>query len=130
MKNKTKSVMFLIALVLIAVFIFTDFKTTNETPNNTIDTSEKTNLTFKDSKTLEDHYNKHGKDMGFENIEEYLKGANALINNPKALHKLEKEDGDNVYYLEETNEIAFVSKEGIIRTYFCPDNGKTYFDKQ
>ena len=46
------------------------------------------------------------------------------------MHKLEKEDGDDIYYLEETNEIVFVSKSGYIRSYFKPSKGKAYYDKQ
>ena len=52
------------------------------------------------------------------------------MNNPNALHKLEKEDGDDVYYLEETNEFVIVSQDGYIRTYFLPSAGKKYYDKQ
>ena len=38
--------------------------------------------------------------MGFSSAEEYLAAANAVVNNASALHKTEKEDGDDVYYLE------------------------------
>ena len=84
---------------------------------------------FKYADRLASHYEKHGMEMGFESEEEYLEGANALINNPEALHKTEAEDGDDIYYLESTNEIAFVSKEGYIRTYFIC-SGKSYYDRQ
>ena len=40
------------------------------------------------------------------------------------------ERGDDVYYLEETNEFVVVSTDGYIRTYFLPDGGKAYFDRQ
>ncbi len=43
---------------------------------------------------------------------------------------LDKEDGDDVYYLESTNEFVIVSTDGYIRTYFYPSNGKDYFDRQ
>ena len=52
------------------------------------------------------------------------------ISSPDALHKLEKEDGDDVYYIESTNEFVIVSTDGYIRTYFNPDSGKDYFDRQ
>ena len=68
--------------------------------------------------------------MGFATEEEYQKAASDVANNPDALHKLEKDDKDDVYYLEETNEFVVVSVDGFIRTYFCPDSGKKYFDKQ
>ena len=38
--------------------------------------------------------------------------------------------GDDVYYVEDTNEFVVLSRDGYIRTYFNPDRGKAYFDKQ
>ena len=61
--------------------------------------------------------------------EEYLAGANAVINNEKALHKLEAEDNDHIYFIEATNEIVFLSQDGYIRTYFMC-SGKDYYDRQ
>ena len=86
-------------------------------------------LTFKYPDRLTEHYEKHGVEMGFASEGDYLKAANAVITNPESLHKLEAEDGDDVYFLESTNEIVFVSKEGFIRTYFIAD-GIEYFDRQ
>ncbi|MCQ2560813.1 MAG: hypothetical protein MJ186_02085 [Clostridia bacterium] len=85
---------------------------------------------FRSAKLLNQHYDKHGKDMGFDSPEEYEKAASDVINNPDALFKYEKEDGDEVYYVVETNEFAVLSTDGYIRTYFLPDSGKKYFDKQ
>ena len=70
------------------------------------------------------------KDMGFVSSEEYEMAASDVVNNPKSLHKTEKEDGDDVYYKEDTNEFVVVSTDGYIRTYFNPDSGKKYFDRQ
>jgi len=100
---------------------------TPESPGNE---DEYVEYTFRNSKLLEEHFRKHGIEMGFATEEEYQKAASDVANNPDALHKLEKEDGDDVYYLEETNEFVVVSVDGFIRTYFCPDSGKKYFDKQ
>ena len=85
---------------------------------------------FRSKRLLDEHYEKHGIEMGFATKDDYVAAANKVINNPDSLHKLEKEDGDDVYYLEETNEFVVVSTDGFIRTYFCPDSGKKYFDKQ
>ena len=68
--------------------------------------------------------------MGFDSAEAYLAAANAVIANPEALTKTEKEDDDMVYYVERTNEFVVLSTDGYIRTYFCPDSGKGYFDRQ
>ena len=85
---------------------------------------------FKSSKLLKQHYEKHGIDMGFASAEEYEQAASDVINNPDALTKTEKEDGDYVFYVESTNEFVILSTEGYIRTYFLPDAGKKYYDKQ
>lgn len=91
---------------------------------------EENEYSFRNNKLWTEHYEKHGIEMGFTNKEEYAKAANKVINNPDSLHKLEKEDGDDVYFLEETGEFVVVSKDGYIRTYFIPSAGKKYFDKQ
>lgn len=85
---------------------------------------------FRNNNLLNQHYEKHGRDMGFENAQEYEKAASAVVNNPQALHKIEAEDGDDIYYIEATNEFVVVSTDGYIRTYFLPDRGIDYFNKQ
>ncbi len=85
---------------------------------------------FRNSELLEEHYEKHGIEMGFSSAREYENAAAAVIGSPGVLHKLEAEDNDDVYYLESTNEFVIVSTDGYIRTYFKPDSGKDYFDRQ
>ena len=68
--------------------------------------------------------------MGFASAADYEAAASAVINNPAALSKTEQEDGDMCYYVEDTNEFVVLSTDGYIRTYFLPDSGKKYFDKQ
>ncbi|SFD17164.1 hypothetical protein [Ruminococcus albus] len=91
---------------------------------------EYTEYWFRTKKQRDQHYEKHGIDMGFANADDYRKAASDVVNNPTALHKTEKEDGDDVYYIEETNEFVIVSKDGYLRTYFKPDKGKAYYDRQ
>lgn len=90
----------------------------------------KADLKFRSKKLLNQHYEKHGVEMGFASAEEYEAAAAAVVANPNALHKTEQEDGDDVYYLEETNEFVIVSTDGYIRTYFLPSAGKKYYDRQ
>ena len=99
------------------------------TPEST-PTIEQTAYKFRNKNLLDQHYEKHGREMGFASAEEYEKAASAVVNNPNALHKIEKEDGDDVYYVESTNEFVVVSTDGYIRTYFLPDRGIDYFNKQ
>ena len=68
--------------------------------------------------------------MGFDTAAEYEAAASAVVNNKDALHKTEKEDGDDVYYLEDTNEFVIVSQDGYIRTYFNPSDGIRYYNRQ
>ena len=85
---------------------------------------------FSNEDLLESHYEKHGKEMGLSSSEEYEMAASDVVNNPESLHKTEKEDGDDIYYKEDTNEFVVVSTDGYVRTYFNPDAGKKYFDRQ
>lgn len=85
---------------------------------------------FRNNKLLQQHYEKHGIEMGFADAESYEQAACDAANNPDALHKLEAEDGDDVYYVEATYEFVIISKDGYIRTYFLPNGGKSYFDRQ
>lgn len=101
-----------------------------ESAKQSITESEPEDYTFKNNYRLEDHYEKHGKDMGFKDAESYEDAASKVVNNPEALHKTEKEDGDDVYYVEKTNEFVVVSPDGYIRTYFNPDDGINYYNRQ
>lgn len=85
---------------------------------------------FKNRGKLSDHYEKHGIEMGFDSAEAYEKAASDVVNNPAALHKKEAEDGDDVYYVEATNEFVVVSPQGYLRTYFLPDRGIDYYNSQ
>ena len=85
---------------------------------------------FRNEKLLNDHYEKHGKEMGFDNAKSYEAAANDVIHNPDSLHRIEEEDGDDVYYLEENNGFVIVSIDGYIRTFFYPDDGIDYFNRQ
>ncbi len=100
-------------------------------PDNTSEQGETTSpLKFRSKKLLNQHYEKHGIEMGFESAADYEAAAAAVVANKDALHKTEKEDGDDIYYLEETNEFVVVSKDGYLRTYFLPDAGIKYYNKQ
>lgn len=86
--------------------------------------------TFRNQRLLDQHYEKHGEEMGFSTVEEYVAAANAVINHPDVLHKQEAEDNDDVYFLEATNEFVVVSTDGYIRTYFIASGGIDYYNSQ
>ena len=89
---------------------------------------------FRSKKLLNQHFEKHGEefadDFGYNSAAEYEKGASDVINNSSALHKTEAEDGDGVYYIESTNEFVILSTDGYIRTYFRPNGGIDYYNRQ
>ena len=90
---------------------------------------EKT-LRFRNRKYKDQHYTKHGEEMGFTDADAYEAAASDVVNDPSSLHKIEKEDGDDVYYREADNAFVVVSTDGYIRTFFYPNGGKKYFDRQ
>lgn len=87
-------------------------------------------ITFRNDELRDEHYLKHGKNMGFSSSIEYEIAAATVITNADSLHKIEAEDGDDVLYLERTNEFVILSTDGYIRTYFYPDDGIDYFNQQ
>lgn len=91
---------------------------------------ELTNYWFRSKKLRDSHFEKHGIEMGFETPEEYIEAANKVICNPNALHKLEAEDNDHVYFIEETNEFVVLSQDGYLRTYYIANGGIDYFNRQ
>lgn len=95
-----------------------------------IDEVPESTVTFRNQNLLDQHYQKHGIEMGFASAAEYETAAAAVVMNQKALHKIEEEDGDDVYYIEETNEFVVVSKDGYLRTYFNPSSGIKYYNRQ
>ena len=87
---------------------------------------------FRSKKLYDSHYQKHGSEFGSITQEEYLKLANDLLNSDSdtVLHKTEKEDGDEVYFDTDTGYFLVLSTDGYIRTFFIPDKGIDYYNKQ
>jgi len=85
---------------------------------------------FRSDKLLNQHFEKHGGEFDYSTASEYEKGASDVINSSEALFKTEAEDGDGVYYIEQSNEFVILSVDGYIRTYFKPSGGIDYFNRQ
>ena len=109
-----------------------DLTTADGTSLDKPDADQKTETiyTFRNNYLLNEHFEKHGDEFDYADASAYENGASAVVNDPNALHKTEKDDGDDIYYLEQTNELVIVSKDGYIRTYFKPDSGIKYYNKQ
>ena len=134
-KNKFRFGFIGICLILSLIFYFGSLNSDNEKPvSNGInpDTREETVVSyeFRNSEYLQEHYDKHGAEFGYNSPQEYLEGANNVIFAEGVLHKIEAEDGDDVYYLERTNEFVIISTDNYIRTYFKPNDGIDYYNRQ
>ena len=107
-----------------------------EVEETDVDSTEKMSETyeiiyeFRNDDYLEQHFEKHKEEFDYATAQEYLEGANRVIADKNALYKTEAEDGDHIYYLEETNEFVVLSTDGYIRTYFKPSAGIDYFNRQ
>lgn len=121
-------------VIIVLLLIFGSWSKFSEDSGKSTDhnytDSIQSDVSFRNDRLLNEHYQKHGIEMGFSSASEYERAAVNVVQNSQSLHKLEEEDGDDVYYLERTNELVIVSTDGYIRTYFKPDNGKAYFDRQ
>ena len=121
------------ALVLLVLFlgklfgITIDFTNVNPNPQNG---QIQGTYEFRNDKLLEDHFEKHKNEFNYTSKEEYLQGANDVINSKSSIHKQEGEDGDYIYYNASKNEIVFLSQDGYIRTYFKPSDGMDYYNRQ
>lgn len=78
---------------------------------------------------LERHFQKHGHEMGFATKEDYLRAAQDLVGGGPDVEILER-GGDTLFYRAKTNEFAVLSNRNVIRTYFQPDDGRRYWDRQ
>ncbi len=87
---------------------------------------------FRSQKLFDDHYKKHGSEFGDITQEEYLRLANELLNSDSetVLHKTEAEDGDDVFFDTETGYFLVLSTDGYIRTFFIPNDGIKYYERQ
>jgi RHS repeat-associated protein len=81
--------------------------------------------------TLDDHFARHGADVGAENPAAYAKAASDLLQNSQAQGMPTKIDPQGVIrvYDPSTNTFGSFNPNGTSRTVFCPTNGN-YFPRQ
>lgn len=84
--------------------------------------------TFYDTNSMVKHYVKHGEQTNSRSMEDYLYKANMVIVDKKSLSKIQKKDGDRIYYNNRTNEFVVIAKAGYVRTYFIASD--KYYNKQ
>jgi pyocin large subunit-like protein len=87
---------------------------------------------FASERRLDEHYEKHGREFGRISRQEYLHQAQALRDAAAGGPILESVRGDGVVtrYDRETGAFIAYNPDGVIRTYFKPNDGERYFRRQ
>ena len=109
----------------------------NTAPETSISSDDTTTVpetkqyTFRNKQRYDEHYEKHGAEFGDITKEQYLELANELINSSsdRVLHKY-SEDGDYMYFDQDTGHFLVLSEDGYIRTFFIPSAGIKYWNRQ
>jgi pyocin large subunit-like protein len=80
----------------------------------------------------EEHWEKHGSEFSEDHSEaDYVREANAFVHHPPP-GTLTKTDsrGDTLFYQPSTDTFAVMDAAGEPRTFFKPDNGAAYWNRQ
>ena len=132
----------MISLILLTLISLVVFSACGKTPSERISTStsavateiegvKATQYSFHTSELYESHFLKHGAEFGNITKEQYLQMANDLINSKsKSVLTKHEDDSDKLFYDVNKNEFLVLSTDGYIRTFFKPDDGLDYYNKQ
>lgn len=92
----------------------------------------RTDIGFRTRRNLEEHYEKHGREFGSITQDEYLRQAQTLRDQSVGGDILEATRNDGVITRFNRNSGAFLAfnKDLTIRTYFRPNDGERYFNRQ
>ena len=106
---------------------------TQESTRNGADPSQA--LQFANDERLDEHWRKHGLNPAEFNPvltkDQYLKRAIALARSTGfGIETKVDKDGDALKYRAATNEFCVVASDKVIRTYFRPNSGRAYWDRQ
>ena len=87
---------------------------------------------FRSPQRLDEHFAKHGREFGSITREGYLRQAQALRDAPVSGSVLEVRRADGVVSRFDRRTGAFLAfdSDGIIRTFFRPNDGEAYFRRQ
>ncbi len=81
------------------------------------------------SKTLQDHFNRHGEQMGCKTKESYAAHAVKFANtvDRKNCVSFVDKKGSTYKYNKKSNTLVIVTKDGYVVTYFKPAKGYNYY---
>jgi len=87
---------------------------------------------FASKQKLNDHYQKHGKEFGKISREEYLRLAQELRDRSLDRNILEakRPEGAVTRFDRKTGAFLAFNPDGVIRTFFRPNDGEAYFWRQ
>jgi thrombospondin type 3 repeat protein len=75
------------------------------------------------------HFEKHAAEFGYRTPVEYLRGARDLVGR-NGVQTFTRTNGDRLFYDAARNEFAVLRPDGVLRTYFRPQNGSQYWRSQ
>jgi filamentous hemagglutinin len=80
----------------------------------------------------EGHWEKHGREFPeFHSAQDYERGAQTFIATPpQGTLTKRRTNGDTLFYNPATNTFAVADRRGEPRTFFRPNNGRAYWDRQ
>jgi len=87
---------------------------------------------FRDRGQLAEHYRKHGAEFGGIGATEYLARAQGLRDRPAGgdIREAVRPDGVITRFDRRTGDFLAFDPDGTIRTFFRPNEGEAYFDRQ
>jgi len=98
-----------------------------ETPKTVITANKRETVDAK----VQRLYERNGAAFGARSAEDYMAKVQAFAANPpRDADMAERPNGDRLYYQASTNTFAVVSRDGVPRTMFKPDDGPAYWEKQ
>ena len=75
------------------------------------------------------HFEKHAAEFGYRTPVEYLRGARDLVGR-NGVQTFTRSNGDRLFYDAARNEFAVLKPDGVLRTYFRPQDGSAYWRSQ
>ncbi len=87
---------------------------------------------FASAARLQEHFEKHGREFGAIDRDEYLRRAQELRDRAAGGDVLElvRKDGVVTRFDKQSGAFLACNRDGTIRTFFRPDDGARYFERQ
>ncbi|HWZ34487.1 MAG TPA: hypothetical protein VNX18_24280 [Bryobacteraceae bacterium] len=87
---------------------------------------------FRNRRTFDEHYAKHGREFGNISQDEYLRRAQTLRDTPSGGPILEADKPGGIVTKFDRRSGAFIAynADRTIRTFFIPNDGERYFRRQ